>query len=185
MLVVVVAHTRYSRACAGDGGQRVSGDSVRSDSLLASTSRACRWDGHELDAFLDQISLVSDVDALDEQGQRKSASARGAVQLSTIHGAKGLEFEHVFVTGVEEGLLPHYYCTDDGEEVEQERRLLYVAMTRAKEQLVLTHTAVRARWGKVALCEGSRFLGCLPQELKRAVARLPRRRNHRPGWRQP
>ena len=75
--------------------------------------------------------------------QLQQRRARGVVQLSTIHGAKGLEFDHVFVTGVEEGLLPHYYCTDSADEVEQERRLLYVAMTRAKERLVLTHTAVR------------------------------------------
>ena len=71
------------------------------------------------------------------------------MQLSTIHGAKGLEFDEVFVTGVEEGLLPHYYCCDSDEEIEQERRLLYVAMTRAKSHLTLTHTAVRGRWGKV------------------------------------
>ena len=73
----------------------------------------------ELDDFLDQIALVSDVDALDGQGQKPRE--KGVVQLSTIHGAKGLEFDHVLVTGVEEGLLPHYYCSDSIEEVEVER----------------------------------------------------------------
>ena len=62
----------------------------------------------ELDAFLDQIALVSDVDALDGQGGVSAPKRRDAVQLSTIHGAKGLEFDHAFVTGGEEGLLPHY-----------------------------------------------------------------------------
>ena len=139
---------------------------------------AAERDVCELDAFLDQIALVSDVDALDGQGRRRAgqARARGAVQLSTIHGAKGLEFDHVYVTGVEEGLLPHYYCTDSADEVEQERRLLYVAMTRARRQLVLTHTHVRGRWGTVAPVDGSRFLADLPAELQREVPRARRRR---------
>jgi len=115
----------------------------------------------EIDEFLDQIALVSDVDALDGRGGA-APRRRDAVQLSTIHGAKGLEFDVTFVTGVEEGLLPHYYCADTLEEVEQERRLLYVAMTRAKKRLVLTHSEVRARWGKVAPIEPSRFLDDLP-----------------------
>ena len=79
----------------------------------------------ELGDFLDQVALVSDVDGLDGQGTRTGSPAqRSAVQLSTIHGAKGLEFSHVFVAGVEEDLLPHYYCADTQDEVEQERRLL-------------------------------------------------------------
>ena len=126
-----------------------------------------------------QIALVSDVDALDAQGTAAGAMARRrAVQLSTIHGAKGLEFDLVFVAGCEEGLLPHYYCTENEEEVEQERRLLYVAMTRAKERLVLTHTGVRARWGKVTPVERSRFLQDLPADL--CVQAEPRWR--RPRW---
>ena len=115
----------------------------------------------EIDEFLDQIALVSDVDALDGQGGA-TPKRKDAVQLSTIHGAKGLEFDVTFVTGVEEGLLPHYYCTESLEEVEQERRLLYVAMTRARERLVLTHGEVRSRWGTVAPVLRSRFLDDLP-----------------------
>ena len=111
------------------------------------------------------------MDALDEQGRGRASRARSAVQLSTIHGAKGLEFDHVFVAGVEEGLMPHYHCTGTEEEVDEERRLLYVAMTRAKQRLMLTHGCVRGRWGKSTPVQGSRFLDDLPHELRRAVAR--------------
>ena len=135
----------------------------------------------ELDEFLDQIALVSDVDALDGQGRRPREA--GVVQLSTIHGAKGLEFDHVFVTGVEEGLLPHYYCSDSEEEIEQERRLLYVAMTRAKQKLFLTHTSVRGRWGKVSPVDRSRFLDELPSELSEEITQGYQRRRFGGGRR--
>ena len=80
------------------------------------------------------------------------------VQLSTIHAAKGLEFDSVFVVGLEEGLLPHYYAGADAAALGEERRLLYVAVTRARRQLTLTHAASRARWGKVNVAMRSRFL---------------------------
>lgn len=118
----------------------------------------------EIDDFLDQIALVSDVDSLDGQGA--TSQLRNAVQLSTIHSAKGLEFDTVFVTGVEEGLLPHYFSSNTLDEIEEERRLLYVAMTRARERLILTHSQARARWGKAMPVERSRFLEQLPKELE-------------------
>jgi len=144
---------------------------------LANLARERRVD--ELDEFLDQIALVSDVDALDDQG-RATHRDRAAVQLSTIHGAKGLEFDAVFVAGVEEGLLPHYYSSGSLEEIEEERRLLYVAMTRAKQRLVVTHAAARGRWGKLNLVEPSRFLDDLPDSVPRRVLPLPPRRSR---WR--
>ncbi|KOO22947.1 ATP-dependent DNA helicase [Chrysochromulina tobinii] len=101
----------------------------------------------ELDEFLDQIALVSDVDALDAHGTQ-IVRDRSIVQLSTIHAAKGLEFDAVFLAGVEEGLLPHFYSSNSLDEVEEERRLMYVAMTRAKQHLVVTHAGARGRWGK-------------------------------------
>ena len=167
LLKLLLVESGYE-AMLEKGGDEESGR-WRNLGELANLANERRVD--ELNDFLDQIALVSDVDALDEQGQRTSARQRGAVQLSTIHGAKGLEFDHVFVTGVEEDLLPHYYCTDGHDEVEEERRLLYVAMTRARKRLVLTHTDMRARWGKVTPVEPSRFLDDLPSELRTEVRR--------------
>ena len=105
---------------------------------------------------------------------RVAARARGVAD-------RGVDV--VFVAGCEEGLLPHYYCSNSEEEVEQERRLLYVAMTRAKQRLVLTHTGVRARWGKVTPVERSRFLQALPQEIFVEVEPPPRASRWRRGGR--
>jgi DNA helicase II / ATP-dependent DNA helicase PcrA len=100
----------------------------------------------ELDEFLDQIALVSDADALDAQGA-SAPYAAVPVTLSTVHGAKGLEFDHVFICGVEEGLFPHFYSSDDALLVNEERRLLDVAITRAKHAVVLSHASSRGRYG--------------------------------------
>ena len=130
----------------------------------------------ELDEFLDQIALVSDVDALDAHGTQ-IVRDRSIVQLSTIHAAKGLEFDAVFVAGVEEGLLPHFYSSNSLDEVEEERRLRYVAMTRAKQHLVVTHAGARGRWGKFNFVEASRFLQDLPDTCeRRALPPRPRGR---------
>ncbi len=134
----------------------------------------------ELEEFLDQIALVSDVDALDAHGTQPRD--RSIVQLSTIHGAKGLEFDAVFVAGVEEGLLPHYYSSSSPDEVEEERRLMYVAMTRAKKHLVVTHAGARGRWGKFNFVEASRFLQDLPDTCnRRSLPPRPRGRWRKRG----
>ena len=80
------------------------------------------------------------------------------VKLMTIHGAKGLEFDHVFVAGCEEDLLPHYLCGDIEQQVAEERRLLYVAITRAKNKCYLTATKRRHLWGKIKEPKPTRFL---------------------------
>jgi DNA helicase-2/ATP-dependent DNA helicase PcrA len=176
LLRLMLAESGYEAFLKGGKDESESNSRWRNLGELAQLASERSVD--EIDAFLDQIALVSDVDALDAQGARSAGAERQrAVQLSTIHGAKGLEFDHVFVTGVEEGLLPHYYCSDELEEVEQERRLLYVAMTRARKQLVLTHSSVRARWGKVTPVERSRFLDDLPGELNSEAPRP-----HTPSW---
>ena len=183
LLKLILVESGYE-AMLQKGGEEETGR-WRNLGELANLASERRVD--ELNDFLDQIALVSDVDALDGQGTgspqgKDPRKAGGVVQLSTIHGAKGLEFDHVFVTGVEEGLLPHYYCTDSDDEIEQERRLLYVAMTRAKERLVLTHGAVRGRWGKVTPVERSRFLDDLPDDLRREIARIGGRRRRSARW---
>jgi DNA helicase-2/ATP-dependent DNA helicase PcrA len=110
-----------------------------------------------LASFLQEVALVSDVDDLDEQAN--------APTLLTLHMAKGLEFPVVFMAGMEEGLLPHSRSFDDSEQLEEERRLCYVGITRAKERLYLLHTFRRAIWGDSEVRIPSRFLSDIPPEL--------------------
>ncbi|MHC4915598.1 MAG: ATP-dependent helicase, partial [Planctomycetota bacterium] len=114
-----------------------------------------------LAGFLEQVALVADIDRWDEKAER--------VSLMTLHAAKGLEFPVVFVTGLEEGLLPHFrnmgWNAEPGrEDIEEERRLLYVGMTRAREELVLTLARSRRRFGPSQAASASRFIGELPAE---------------------
>jgi DNA helicase-2/ATP-dependent DNA helicase PcrA len=111
-----------------------------------------------LSAFLDQVALVSDTDAL--------TSSDGAVPLMTLHSAKGLEFPVVFMVGVEEGLFPHSRSLQDPDAMEEERRLCYVGMTRARERLYLTYTGLRRLYGSVQFNAPSRFLEEIPDALK-------------------
>jgi len=110
-----------------------------------------------LAAFLEDVSLVQDVDQLDEN------SATGdAVTLITLHAAKGLEFPVVFILGVEENLLPHVRSLEDPEQMQEERRLFYVGITRARERLHLSHAMRRATWGTSSFNDPSRFLRDIP-----------------------
>ena len=110
-----------------------------------------------LEAFLASASLASDLDGLDEQQQK--------VSLMTLHSAKGLEFPIVFLVGMEQGLLPHNRTLNDPLEIEEERRLCYVGITRAQEQLFLTYTRERRLWGNREPAVSSQFLMELPGEL--------------------
>jgi len=86
------------------------------------------------------------------------------VTLITMHSCKGLEFPHVFIVGLEEGLLPHSRSKEEGT-LDEERRLFYVAITRAMRTLKISHCAARRRYGELAPCHPSRFLGELPETL--------------------
>jgi DNA helicase-2/ATP-dependent DNA helicase PcrA len=116
-----------------------------------------RSEDRSLAAFLEEIALVADVDALDE--------ARGQLTLMTLHNAKGLEFECIIITGAEEGLFPHYNSSDNPESLEEERRLFYVGMTRAKSRLFLSYANMRRRMGIIKGGTPSRFLLEIPDEL--------------------
>ena len=100
-----------------------------------------------------------------EAGETQEAEGRPALQLMTVHAAKGLEFHTVFVTGLEEGLFPHENSLSEFDGVEEERRLMYVAMTRAKRRLYLTHAQSRMLHGQVRYHIPSRFLDELPRDL--------------------
>ncbi|PIV24759.1 MAG: ATP-dependent DNA helicase PcrA [Deltaproteobacteria bacterium CG03_land_8_20_14_0_80_45_14] len=110
-----------------------------------------------LESFLDKVSLVTDVDLYEDKGNR--------VSLMTLHCAKGLEFPVVFIVGIEEGLLPHYRRGEEIEDMEEERRLFYVGMTRAKERLFLSRAEERSTFGMGRANLASRFLDELPMEL--------------------
>ena len=114
--------------------------------------------GESLTDFLDRSALVSDADQFDD---------RSSITLLTLHTAKGLEFDHVFLTGLEEGVFPHNRSLNEPEEIEEERRLCYVGMTRAKEKLTLTRAVYRRLYGSERLQAStpSRFLAEIPAEL--------------------
>jgi len=110
-----------------------------------------------LESFLDKVSLVTDVDLYEDKENR--------VSLMTLHCAKGLEFPVVFIVGIEEGLLPHYRRGEEIEDMEEERRLFYVGMTRAKEKLFFSRAEERSTFGVGRANLASRFLDELPMEL--------------------
>ena len=109
-----------------------------------------------LSGFLDEIALYTDLDS--------RADGDNCVTMMTMHAAKGLEFPQVFVVGMEEGLFPGNRAMGDGAEMEEERRLCYVAMTRAREKLTLTNARQRTLYGKTTPCMPSRFLNEIPEE---------------------
>jgi DNA helicase-2/ATP-dependent DNA helicase PcrA len=111
--------------------------------------------------FLEQVALVSDADELVEEG--------GAVTMMTMHIAKGLEFPVVFMVGMEDGVFPHMRSMTDPAELEEERRLAYVGITRAKERLYLTHAWSRSLYGGSNYNPPSRFLHEIPEQLIRLV----------------
>ena len=115
-----------------------------------------------LDQFLDRASLVSDADTFDEKAR---------VTLMTVHSAKGLEFDHVFLAGMEEGLFPHVRALRSPADIEEERRLCYVGMTRAKETLTLTRAVYRpGYWNdEIGEPQPSRFLFEIPEHLIETV----------------
>ena len=136
--------------------------------LLAGIEEFCeRAEDPSLDGFLREVSLLSDIDQWSPESD--------AVTMMTLHSAKGLEFPTVFVTGLEEGLLPIIRSDQEPsvaeEAVEEERRLFYVGITRARERLLLTHASVRARFGGARPSHPSRFISEIPERLVVAEAR--------------
>jgi DNA helicase-2/ATP-dependent DNA helicase PcrA len=127
-------------------------------------SIAAGYEGLTLGVFLEEVSLVSDVDTRDDEANAPS--------LMTLHAAKGLEFAVVFIVGLEEGMLPHSLSLDDPEMMAEERRLMYVGVTRAKDSLFLTYAFRRTRWGSDEVNAPSRFLKDIPIELVEGNARL-------------
>ena len=120
-----------------------------------------------LEEFLQQASLFSDIDTWDSEADK--------VALMTMHNSKGLEFPVVFVVGLEEGLFPHQNCLDSESMIEEERRLFYVCLTRAKRRVYLTSAAQRLRYGDLTSCFQSRFIKEIPNRLLEQYKPEPRK----------
>ncbi|MFD5105661.1 DNA helicase PcrA [Streptomyces cinereoruber] len=108
--------------------------------------------------FLEQVALVADSDQIPDEDEE----GRGVITLMTLHTAKGLEFPVVFLTGMEDGVFPHMRALGQTKELEEERRLAYVGITRARERLYLTRSAMRSAWGQPSYNPASRFLEEIP-----------------------
>jgi DNA helicase-2/ATP-dependent DNA helicase PcrA len=134
----------------------------RIENLMELVSAAREYESREPEAslggFVDRLSLLSEAD--EESGTRDSN-----VWMMTMHAAKGLEFPMVIIAGLEEGLFPHSRSGEDEAELEEERRLCYVGMTRARQQLILTGAARRRVFGEYQNCQPSRFLDEIPADL--------------------
>ena len=134
---------------------------IRFDNLMEFIGVAIEFENenaeNSLGDFLDSIALVSDVDNLDE--------STDAVTLMTMHSAKGLEFDNVFLVGMEEGLFPSKRSIEEDVQTEEERRLCYVAITRAKKHLFITNTKKRTLYGSTTYSTPSRFIDEIPENL--------------------
>ena len=156
---------------------------------VASDFQAANPDGTLAD-FLERVSLVADSDQLPpsadlEDEDARQAEEQGQITLMTVHTAKGLEFPVVFVTGMEDGTFPHARSLAEETELAEERRLAYVALTRARERLYLTRAAVRSAWGAANAMPASRFLDDVPGETidwKRLTSSMEALRGGGTGW---
>jgi DNA helicase-2/ATP-dependent DNA helicase PcrA len=157
LLDAVLEESGY-RAMLADGSEE---GEERWNNLLELRSVTTRYDDltpdDALDRFLEETALVADQDSYE--------AGADAVTLITLHAAKGLEFPVVFIAGLEEGVFPHSRSLDDEKQLEEERRLAYVGITRAKRRLFLSHAARRATWGQGGLSVPSRFLFEIPAAL--------------------
>ncbi|WP_169807962.1 DNA helicase PcrA [Actinomadura hibisca] len=153
--------------------------------------------------FLEQVALVADADSIPggaksggavPPGEQPEADDQGVVTLMTLHTAKGLEFPVVFLTGMEDGVFPHLRAMSNPKELEEERRLAYVGITRARQRLYLSRAEMRSSWGAPQVNPPSRFLGEIPKPLLEwesegsktsALARPTARSNGRPSGNRP
>ena len=151
LLQVAMEDSGYIKELQEDGSVEADG---RLENLQELIGRAAEFS--DVEEFMEQVSLVADTDDLDGENQ---------VVLMTLHSAKGLEFPVVFLVGCEEGIFPHNRALLDPRELEEERRLAYVGITRARERLHVSHAWQRMLWGQSQYNPPSRFLSEIPAEL--------------------
>jgi len=155
--------TGYVRALQEEKSVEAEGRLLNIEELVTAAVEA-EEQGESLRDFIDYAALVSDTDQYRADAQ---------VTLLTMHSAKGLEFPVVFIVGLEEGLFPHSRAFESAEDLEEERRLCYVAITRAQKHLYITHAMQRRTWGEELPAEPSRFLNEVPLELLQDMSRGP------------
>ncbi len=164
----LVAHYKAER----DGADRVEN---LNELVNAAAAFVHEEKEHDLSAFLAHASL--------ESGENQAAEGTDALQLMTVHSAKGLEFHAVFITGLEEGLFPHEQSVLEDDGLEEERRLMYVAITRARTRLYLSFAQTRMLHGQTRYNVASRFLDELPEEVvKRLTPRMGRGKFDEAAW---
>ncbi len=161
LMRLIIDRTGYQRMLEADPSPETESRLGNLQELLNAAADAAER-GESLADFLDHAALVSDADQVDNEAQ---------VSLLTIHNAKGLEFPIVFLAGMEEGLFPHIRSLDNEAQMEEERRLCYVGMTRAEKYLYISHARFRRRWGggQPEPSIPSRFLAEIPRELVEMV----------------
>ncbi len=166
----------YSAALAAEDSEESQGRLENLAELLSAAAEfEARTEHADLSGFLDQIALLSDTD---------KAKGEAPVVLMTLHSAKGLEFDEVFLAGLEEGLLPHSRSIANSDQVEEERRLAYVGMTRARERLQISFARSRLVFGQRRLAEPSRFVAEIPDHLL-SKSQDGRHYEYEPGSRSP
>jgi DNA helicase-2/ATP-dependent DNA helicase PcrA len=175
----VIEQTGYLATLDGDDAADERRSNV--EELVAAATAFGEARGGALEEFLTEVALVSDMDRL--------AAGADRVLLLTAHNAKGLEFAVVIVAGLEEGLFPHAASAEDGPGLEEERRLFYVALTRARDEVLLTAAAFRRRFDGARGGQVSRFVAEIPEAVldrdeapARAAAAVPRGIGRREGW---
>jgi len=166
LIRLVLERTGYLKMLENDDSPESESRRENLEELVNAAAEAAER-GESLAEFLDHAALVSEADTVDERAQ---------VSLLTLHNAKGLEFPVVFITGLEDGLFPHSRSVDSPKALEEERRLFYVGMTRARERLILTWARQRRRWasGLPEPSQPSRFLLELPEALTEDLGRQPK-----------
>jgi DNA helicase-2/ATP-dependent DNA helicase PcrA len=147
-------------AAGADGG--ADGGAAGDDAGGAGAGAGAAAGGGTLAEFLEQVALVADSDQIPDDAEGEDA---GVITLMTLHTAKGLEFPVVFLTGMEDGVFPHMRALGQTKELEEERRLAYVGITRARERLYVTRSAMRSAWGQPSYNPPSRFLEEIPETL--------------------
>jgi len=160
LVTAIIERTAFEayleKTAPGDAASRI-------ENLSELVTAVSAWDGVEdgLRAFLDRTALLSETE---------NVQGSSGVRLMTLHSAKGLEFPVVFIAGLEENLFPHARSGEDHDDIEEERRLLYVGMTRARSRLILTRGLTRRQFGEPVPAEPSRFLQEIPSRLLREKA---------------
>ncbi|MBN2025408.1 MAG: DNA helicase PcrA [Actinobacteria bacterium] len=162
LLQVVLERSGYLDALAREGTFEAEG---RAENLQELKNAMVEFNssnpGEGLEAFLERVSLVAEIDLYDEE--------EGAVTLMTLHNAKGLEYPVVFIVGMEDGVFPHLRCMGSTESMEEERRLFYVGVTRARDLLYLSGAAYRSQYGNLKMSPESRFMRDIPRQYLQVI----------------